>query len=133
MLGGVQRSVRGVLGLVPRPLMLGSQPARSAGPVTYEENEKHCNPAQRGQRGSLCPREIDDGLADQLLQGSVLDGQTRYATHGGRAYKAAQHRPGKWHGWPVGWVEVPQPIKQQFLKQKLVKKRDTRRFWESSE
>lgn len=74
--------------------------------LVYESNPKHSEPWQSGKKGSLCEPGIRE-LADQLLLQSVLHNEKRFAVHDGRAYCAQQHSPNHWHGYPVGWVEVP--------------------------
>ena len=73
--------------------------------MEYESNDKHSAPCQRGRRGSLCPREARD-IAAELLDGSELVESRRYAVNDAKAYCAQEHRPGVWHGYPVGWKEV---------------------------
>ena len=40
--------------------------------MRYESNPKHKEPWQRGRRGTLCPSDIDQAIARQLLEGSEL-------------------------------------------------------------
>jgi len=94
-------------------------------------NAKHKEPWQRGRRGSICPREIGRDLSQRLLEGSELVGAKRYTVHDGRAYCAQQDGAGGWHGYPVGWKEVPAKLRTKWEKKdKLVKKRDIDRCWE---
>jgi hypothetical protein len=97
--------------------------------MRYEGNPKHTDPMQPGRRGTLCPPEIDHKIAGKLLKNSTLDGEQRYAVHEGRAYCASQHEAGKWHGWPVGWVEVPEPIRNAWKKARRVKRSEIKKFW----
>lgn len=98
--------------------------------VQYESNPKHAEPWQRGGKGSLCTRDIKP-LAQWFLEESVLVGDKRYAFHEGKAYCAQEHRPEHWHGYPVGWKEVPAPLVQQWIKAGRIKRRDRQRYWES--
>ena len=68
--------------------------------MDYESSPKHKTPWQRGNRGALCPGEIDLTTARKLLAESEANGDARYAVHDGRAYCARQHGPNKWHGYP---------------------------------
>ena len=95
----------------------------------YESNCKHKEPWQRGRRGTLCPRDVDRTIAEQLLADSELEGGKRYAAHDGRAYCAQQHLPDLWHGYPVGWREVPEKFRRKWLKEGRVRKRDINRHW----
>ena len=56
--------------------------------MRYESNPKHKEPWQRGRRGTLCPGDIDQAIARQLLEDSELEGGKRYAVHGGKAFCA---------------------------------------------
>lgn len=86
-------------------------------------------PWQRGRKGSLCDKEAR-ALAKELLEHSVLNGRMRYAVHKGKAYCAKEHAKGRWHGHPVGWVEVPANLRWQWVKEKRVKKTQLDRYWE---
>ena len=68
--------------------------------MRYESSRKHKEPWQRGRRGALCPKEIDEELAYRLLAESELADDVRYAAHDGRAYCARQHGQDIWHGYP---------------------------------
>lgn len=97
--------------------------------MQYEGNRKHKDPMQPGRRGTLCPPEIDHKIARNLLKNSRSDGEQRYAVHEGRAYCASEHETGKWHGWLVGWVEVPESIRNAWKKDGRVKRSEIRKFW----
>lgn len=97
--------------------------------LVYESNPKHREPWQAGKRGSLCPPAVRP-IAESLLQGSTLWEGKRYAVHDGKAYCAQEHRPNRWHGYPVGWVEVPPKLVRQWVKDGHLTKRDRGRFWE---
>lgn len=97
----------------------------------YEGNPKHKKPWQPGRKGSLCPPDISLEHARNLLQLSILKGSKRYAVDKGRALCALQNdrRRDRWHGYPVGWVEVPAGVRQEFRKKGLVSNRELREFW----
>lgn len=95
----------------------------------YEPNPKHKEPWQRGARGSLCPKGID---APALLKASVIDPKhpaKRYATDGNRAYCGQEHRPGRWHGYPVQWREVPAVIRRGWAANGEVGKQGLKEYW----
>ena len=99
--------------------------------LRYEPNPKHKEPWQPGRKGSLCPPVAELSLQDaaRMLKVSVKWGEKRYAHHDGRAYAAQEHEPGRWHGYPVGWVEVPTDVRNQWLKSDAIKKRHLSRYW----
>jgi hypothetical protein len=101
--------------------------------LRYEPNRKHKEPWQPGRKGSLCPppAELSLSQATRMLRDSVLDGKKRYAHHAGKAYVAQEHQGG-WHGYPVGWVEVPASIWLNWLSCRQIRKQDLRRHWEST-
>ncbi|MGO8677670.1 MAG: hypothetical protein ACLQVX_17570 [Limisphaerales bacterium] len=98
----------------------------------YEGNPKHKAPWQPGRKGSLCPPDINIESARQLLQSSILQDRRRYAVDKGRAFCAQQHDAGKnrWHGYPIGWRDVPPAVRKQFMAAAAVTARDIKRFWE---
>lgn len=104
-------------------------------PMTAEytlDNPKHKEPWQRGRRGSLCG-PVHAELARQLFESSVLVNEKRYATHDGRAYCAKGNEADIWHGWLVGWKEVPEPLRRQWVGEGIVKRRAVMRFWDGDE
>jgi len=98
----------------------------------YEGNPKHKAPWQPGRKGSLCPSDISVTRARELLQSSLAQGKKRYAVDQGRAFCAQQHDSAKnrWHGYPIGWREVPTSVRQQLLNNGAVTSRDMKRHWE---
>ena len=98
--------------------------------MQYDTNPKHSEPWQRGRRGTLCPKEIDLDVAQDLLAESVAEGKKRYAVREGKAYCAQEHESGLWHGYPVGWVAVPMSLRQKWKKERRVRRSDIRRFWD---
>ena len=91
--------------------------------MEYESNPKHSEPWQRGRRGSLCPEEVR-GIAAELLAGAELVEARRYAVFGGKTFCAQEHRPSVWHGYPVGWKEVPPELRGRWRRQGRVRNRD---------
>ena len=96
--------------------------------MKYESNRKHSEPWQRGRRGSLCPKEVR-GIAAKLLVGSELVETKRYAVHDGKAYCAQEGPPSIWHGYPIGWKEVPPKLRGRWRKQRRVSNRDIKKNW----
>jgi hypothetical protein len=98
--------------------------------VEYQSNPKHSEPWQAGRKGSLCPKEVKP-LASELLEKSELFGKKRFTFHNGRPYCAQQHGEDVWHGYPVGWKEVPAELRNKWKRAKLVSKKEIDRYWES--
>lgn len=98
--------------------------------LIYESNPKHSEPWQSGRKGSLCEREVRPH-AQRLLERSELVGNKRYAVFDGKAYCANEHSAGHWHGYPVGWVEVPAVLVLRWIRERRITKRDKKRYWES--
>ncbi|MGH3870516.1 MAG: hypothetical protein ACRDSR_03210 [Pseudonocardiaceae bacterium] len=92
--------------------------------LTYEPNPKHKPIPIPGRHGSICPSGANGA---RLLSQSDLVGKKRYATDGKNAYCAQQHAPGKWHGYPVGWEEVPPRLVAQWVAAEKVQRQEIRR------
>lgn len=97
--------------------------------MKYEGNPKHKEPWQRGRRGSLCPKEIDLTLAQELLQQSEAADGKRFAAYNGKAYCAMEHGEGVWHGYPVGWSEVPPKVCNLLIQKEQVTRREIKQNW----
>ena len=95
----------------------------------YEPSPKHKDPWQRGRRGSLCPK-LEPEMAQSLLEESEPEGKKRFVCREGRPYCAQEHAPGRWHGYPVGWKEVPASLRGKWWKEGVVQRRDIRTHWE---
>lgn len=98
--------------------------------LVYEPNPKHKDPFQPGKKGSICP-QLEPGVSLRLLRESDEDGSKRFACLDGRAYCAQEHRKGRWHGYPVGFREVPPSIRKKWKKAGLVRRSDIKKHWES--
>lgn len=98
--------------------------------LVYESNPKHSEPWQHGRKGSICDMEVRP-YAQSLLLESELDGEKRYAVFEGRPYCAQEHRLGVWHGYPVGWMEVPPRLQRLWKQAGKVTKRQLKQNWES--
>lgn len=98
--------------------------------MRYESNPKHSEPWQRGRRGAQCPADLGQEQAERLLHTSELAGRKRYAVFEGQAFCAQEHRHGVWHGYPVGWVQVPQSIRRKWVALRMVRRHDIKRNWD---
>lgn len=93
----------------------------------YEPNPKHKEPCHHGKSGTLCPRWSWD-IAQAILEESDLIGQSRFAVRDGMAFKGHEHAPGKWHGHPVAWNEVPTRLLNKWIRAKRITRRDVRKL-----
>jgi len=102
--------------------------------LAYEPNPKHKLPWQPGRKGPLCPK-WSHSQALALLEESVpvAKGKHRYATINGIAFCALEHRPGIWHGYPIGWEAVPPKILKQWIKDGNVSRKQIRDSWEEAQ
>ena len=98
--------------------------------MRYEGSSKHRDPWQPGRRGSLCPKDLDQAIVQQLLEASELVGNKRYAVYEGRAYCAQQHRADTWHGYPVGWGAVPETLRRNWRREGRLRRRDIKDHWD---
>ena len=49
-----------------------------------------------------------------------------------RAARTAQeHLPNRWHGYPVGWAEVPPKLVRQWIRDGNLTNHDRKKFWET--
>jgi len=95
--------------------------------MEYEGNPKHKEPWQRGRQGSPCPQDVDPNA---LLDESEQAGDKRYATDGERVFCAQEHGSDLWHGYPVGWREIPESLRRQWLSEGKVKRASIRKHWD---
>ena len=98
--------------------------------MRYESNPKHKDPWQSGRQGTLCPGNVDQAIAERLLEDSETSGNVRYAVHEGRAYCARKHGDDVWHGYPLGWEEVPESLRRRWVREGRVRRRDINRYWQ---
>lgn len=113
----------------------------------YRGSSKHKNRPTGEQKGTLCPewshatpsggfRTDPDAhnweatLAAKLFNQASVDPETgrRYATARGVAFEAKPTNDGTWHGYPIPWVEVPPDIKDRWLDQGLVSRRQIKKY-----
>ncbi len=96
--------------------------------MRYAGNPKHKEPWQPGRRGSLCPTDLNLETVQKLLEDSVPSDNKRYATWRGQAF-AGQGHDDTWHGYPVGWREVPQAIRNRWRRQRLIDRANIKKHW----
>jgi hypothetical protein len=98
--------------------------------LVYESNPKHRDPWQTGKKGSLCEPDVRPH-AERLLQDSIVWDEQRYAIYEGKAFCAQEHLPRRWHGYPVGWKEVPAKLVRRLIEEGRLTKRDRKKYWET--
>jgi hypothetical protein len=78
----------------------------------------------------LCPQSLGSKTPQQLLNSSEPVGDKRYAIHDGKAFCAQQDGCGNWHGYPVGWKEVPFQLQKKWMKEEFLTRADRKRYLE---
>lgn len=83
-----------------------------------------------GFQGDPFQHEWNETIAHQLFQNSKSDPLTekRYATSKGIAFVAQPTADGTWHGYPEPWNKVPVEIKDTWLEEGLVTRKDVKRY-----
>jgi hypothetical protein len=95
--------------------------------LIYRPSPKHCEPITAARPGTKCPAWTRD-VAQELLDGSVSDGDKRFNTREGLAFVAQSTGDGTWHGYPEAWDQVPERIRRAWLDEGRVRSRDLRRW-----
>lgn len=125
---------RGILGTgelyTSHDLEMGEMRSR----IVYVGNPKHKEPRQRGRKGSLCPKSVTLERAQALLDESLCCDGVRFALLDGVAFVGRSDSAGRlWHGYPVGWMEVPRSVWMKWLKEGRLKRSDIARYWRYEE
>ncbi|MFH1117765.1 MAG: hypothetical protein V1792_27915 [Pseudomonadota bacterium] len=97
--------------------------------MMYEANPKHKDPRQRGRKGSLCPQSMSVPAQKLLNQSTQWSDGKRYATCDGQAFCAQESRPGYWHGYPIGWREVPEKLRRAWRDEGKITKKNIGDYW----
>ena len=74
-----------------------------------------------------CSHPWERTRAHATLVESILEGGRRYATGEGIAFVAVPSGDGTWHGYPVPWQDVPRNVRDTFVNENRVTRRQTRR------
>ena len=118
--------------------------------LRYRGTIKHKRWRPGGGYGTLCPRWTheassqdfagdplghpwEETQAQAMLAESVLVKRRRYATRGGIAFEAVCSGDGTWHGYPVPWQDVPRNVRDAFVAEGRVTRRETRRVVDRSD
>lgn len=123
---------------------------RQASPATtlYRGSLKHKNRPADGPKGTICPEwthqtaaesfatdphayDWADTKAAELFAEARVDeaNDRRYATAEGIAFEAKPTADGTWHGFPIPWESVPAAIKNDWLCNGAVNRRQTKRYF----
>lgn len=114
----------------------------------YRGSLKHKNRPAQGRKGTCCPewthQTAAGGFAGDVSRHSWAetrahslfeDAKTdpsapgrKFATERGIAFEAKPTNDGTWHGFPVPWEEVPAPLKDGWLADGTLRKKDLRRY-----
>ena len=113
--------------------------------LQYRGINKHKRWRPGGGYGTLCPpwtyatptqgfagdpfdHPWQETQAHAMLMESVLakDGR-RYATRRGIAFVAVGSNDGTWHGYPVPWQDVPRDVRDAFVQEGRVTRRQIKR------
>ena len=65
--------------------------------------------------GSLCPDDVNQETAQELLEAAVQVDDAMYNVDGEMAYRAFEHRPGLWHGHPIPWSRLPNAARKALI------------------
>ena len=105
--------------------MIGDPTARLA--LTYRPSEKHCEPLTARKPGTKCPR-WSAARAQELLDESEQMGEKRVATRNGLAFVAQSGNDGTWHGYPESWDKIDGVIRNRWLAEGRIRRRDLRQW-----
>lgn len=103
------------------------QPVTASG-QRYEASPKHCEPVTAQRPGTKCPKWAGP-IAQSLLDLSEEIGENkRVATCRGVAFIARKTHPdgNVWHGYPEAWDKIPGPVKERWLDNGWITRRDLR-------
>ena len=96
----------------------------------YEGNPKHKSWLRPfDPDATQCPAWSHE-RAQRLLEQSLLDPEDprRFATDEGIAFAARRTRADIWHGYPVPWAEVPENVREHFVRAGQVTRREIKKL-----
>lgn len=119
----------------------------------YRGSLKHKNRPARGRKGTCCPEwtheTAEEGFAGnvdahdwtntwahKLFERAAVDESApdrRFATERGIAFEAKPTNDGTWHGYPVPWEEVPADLKDRWLAEGALTKKELRYYLKRNE
>lgn len=97
----------------------------------YEASPRHCEPITAQNPGAKCPK-WSVKVAQELLDSAQPVGNTLQATRKGVGFVAQKTRTTDdsevWHGYPEAWDKMDSKLKQQWLKEGLISRKDLRTY-----
>lgn len=97
----------------------------------YDPSPRHCEPITAENPGVKCP-DWGASIAQGLLTMAEPVGNAVQATHGGVGFVGRLTRvtdEGEiWHGYPEAWDRMDIDLKQKWLQEKVISKRDLRTY-----
>lgn len=83
-----------------------------------------------GLGNHVLAHEWVDTEASRLFAAANIDPTSgrRFATARGMAFEAKSTEDGTWHGYPIHWVDVPNELRRQWLREGKVTRREIKRF-----
>jgi hypothetical protein len=131
---------------ITRPLISGTDEMPTTS--TYRGSRKHKDWRPGGGYGTICPnwthRTPTGGFggdehahrwaeteAHSLFSESEVNSEEpgkRFATRNGIAFVALQTEDGTWHGFPIPWNDVPEPLVTMWRKAKKVTNRQIKDY-----
>ena len=97
----------------------------------YDPSPRHCEPITAENPGIKCPA-WSVVIAQELLDNAQQVGNALQATRGGVGFVARLTRATEegviWHGYPEAWDRMDFDLKQQWLAEKVISKRDLRSY-----
>lgn len=98
---------------------------------TYEPSPRHCEPITAESPGVKCP-DWSVAIAQDLLCKAEQVGTTLQATRNGVAFVGRIHRVTAeeelWHGYPEAWDRIDPGLRQKWLKENVITKRDVKTY-----
>ena len=97
----------------------------------YDPSPRHCEPITAENPGVKCP-DWSVAVAQKLLEEAVPVGNALQTTRGGVAFVGRLTRVTEdgvlWHGYPEAWDRIDFDLKQKWLADKLISRRDLRTY-----
>ncbi|MFN3677572.1 MAG: hypothetical protein ACK4TC_16540 [Sphingomonas pseudosanguinis] len=97
----------------------------------YEPSPRHCEPITADNPGVKCPA-WSVAIAQELLDEAEVVGSALQATRNGVGFVGrrtlAIEKGVLWHGYPEAWDRMDFDLKQKWLAEKAISKRDLRSY-----
>lgn len=97
----------------------------------YDPSPRHCEPITAENPGVKCP-DWSAAVAQELLENAVFVGNALQATQGGVGFVGRLTRATEegviWHGYPESWDRMDFDLKQKWLNEKVISRRDLKNY-----